>query len=395
VRGRALLFGYRATLGRGPAPIDTYRATLGRAAAREDELAALRDPTPAPAPTGEPPTVFLTESALWLALARELPRGPSLAAAVDRWLARALPPGAGELILYFEAPCRQACEFCEEPQLRAAPLYRGRARLVTLRQHTPLDLVASGAFAALLRALALRPAPPRLTLMGHDWLQHPRLDALLTALEAQPGLRLRCYGPSTALADPALAARVARLPGLVSVGLTLQSSDPAVHDAIVGAPGSGRLVQEAILVLQRLGAPLQLTLVLSRRSLPTLAETVRWVHARGLRLTLQAFLPDRGLRGAAAVHASPDAVAAALAGIDAPARAVIDCLVGVPWCAAPPPFRDRLRSAFVAETREPLVHPAPCHGCAVRARCPGVPGSLVEALGTRGLSPWPAASPSP
>lgn len=389
LRGRRLAFAYRPP-DTGTPPVDAYRATLHAAAAREDELAELAEALPAR--VEEPPPVFIGESALWLALARELGAAPSIAAAAERWLARAARPGElRDLILYFEAPCRQACEFCEEPQRRAEPIHRAAQQLVQIRQRTPLDLVASGAFAALLGALARREDAPRLTLMGHDWLEHPRLDEVLAAIERQPGLRLRCYGPSTRLADPALAARVARLPGLESVGLTLQSCDPAIHDAIVGAPGAGARVQEAIDELRRVGAPVQLTLVLSRRALPSLAETVHWAAARGLRITLQAFVPDRGLRGAGAVLARADAIAEALAKIDAAARAFVDCLVGVPWCAAPEPLRDRLRPSVAGSRSEPLLHPAACAGCAVRARCPGVPASYVTEVGNLGLAPWSAA----
>lgn len=380
-RGRRLAFAYRLPPEGGPSPVEVYRETLLRAADREDELAALE--TKPLARESEPP-LFITESSLWLTLARELPRARSIRGAAERWLARM---SSHELILYFEAPCRQACEFCEEPPLRTNPIHRGERRLIQLRQRTPLDLVASGAFGALLDGLARRRPTPRLTIMGHDWLEHPRRDELLGAIEARPGLRLRCHGPSTQLADTALASRVARLPGLESIGLTLEACDPRVHDAIVGAPGSGAAVMRAIDVLSKLGARLQVTVVLSKRALPTLAETVQWVSARGLHVVLQAFIPDRDLRAAGSVLAPINVIAAALGDIDAGARAAVDSVVGLPWCAVPGPLRARLSPALAGEKREPLVHPAPCSGCSMRARCPGVPASYVAALGHAGLSP--------
>lgn len=152
VRGQRLAFAYQPSA--ASAPVAEYRATFARAIDREAELAALCEAEPEAAPDAsaapEPPPLFVRESKLVLELARARLGAPSIEAAADRWLRAAVPDGdARTLMLYFEAPCHQACEFCEVPQHRARPLYRGVERLVQLNQASPLDLVASGAFAAI------------------------------------------------------------------------------------------------------------------------------------------------------------------------------------------------------------------------------------------------------
>lgn len=383
--GRLLRFAHRGAL-------DAERADrlVDALLADEERIAALgRRARLAPATRPrEGQIVFLTEKALGLSIARALPRARSIEAATRAALDRAAAGAAvGHVMLYFEARCEQACEFCEEPGLRERPLARLVARALDVQQALGADLVSRGAFAALLAWVRERPERIVLHVTGHDWLRHPHLDALLGALERGPGVPLRLQGPSLALADRALARRVAALPGLQHVATTLQSSDPREHDAMVGRPGAHARLLAALEVLSEEGVAVLLTLVLTRRALRTLPATLAWLRERGRAAQLCAFVPDRAMEGGERALAPLDELRAALAGVAPADHAAIASLVGVPPCGAPAALRGALAPAIDTAERERAVFPAPCAGCAGRARCPGVPESYARVYGARGLEP--------
>ncbi len=260
------------------------------------------------------PVVFREETPLSVHFA-ERRRGGQQTAQIARELMREwFPEGRGELHVFLESHCQQKCEFCEWAQTRDTLPGRQGETLAELAR-TGDDLVASGGLEALLDEAAAAPAVS-LTMTGYDWLRHAQLDRILSALERRPTLLKAVQGPPTALLDEKLRARVTALPGLVAIRTTLQSSDPAAHDEMVGRPGAGR---EIFQVLERLDPRLvELSLVLTRRSVATLSSTVRWAAARGLALKLQTFMPEKGLLDAAALIPEEEALRAALEAIDAP-----------------------------------------------------------------------------
>ena len=340
--------------------------------------------------TGSCAPLLVRETSLLLALAREWARDRDIELAASRWLRRFVPPGSApsELHLYLEAPCIQACEFCPVPALRVTRLGGLARRAVELRQRSRLDLVASGAFEALVRAMARSLVPVHFTLTGYDWARHPARDHVLDVLERQPLASLRLQGPSTALRDDALAGRVAALPGLRAVAFTLQSSDPGTHDASVGVAGAGAAIHDAIRTLAEHGVPLEPSLVITERSLPTLSDTLRWAAARDLRITITSYWPDLGAPSDARPFASFADVRRALerVSMDRAARDGVASLVGLPRCVVPDALRSLAYGSPEGDRRESAVHPeATCGQCTLRVGCGGVPATYAARLGLEGL----------
>ncbi len=393
LRGDHLAFSYRASADPAPAiaAIEALRAHEATLSALSAAFApAVRVPRPAPAPAAEPGRlVYLLERVLLARVARarlsSLPRR-DLAAAVAAALAPdfAAQPPVTQVHLFLQTHCRQACEFCEAPGVRGGPVERLVAGAMRLQSQLRLDLASTGLFDAFLAHLAAQPTRPLLTLTGYDWTRHPRRDALLAALERHPG-PLRLQGPSTALSDPALARRVAALPGLEAIATTLQSSDPAQHDAIVGTPGAHARLMAALDHLR--DVPIELATILTRRTLPSLPATVRWLSEQGRPIDLVAYIPDRG-------HPDPlpplpplDELRAALTQAAPHAQRTVQSYVGVPLCAVPPPERPKVTPAVRGTTAAPQTFAPACARCPQRPTCPGLPASYLATFGARGVSP--------
>ena len=333
--------------------------------------------------------VFFREKQLALRIAAAWPFHKTVAGSVRAVLDEEIRRSGSldEVQLYFENPCAQACEFCEEPRRRDRFPSRHLTSLLLRSQELGLDLVGSGALAALVDALGdLEPKAP-LTITGHDWTRHPRHPEILVALERRPDARLRLQGPSLGFSSPELTRRVAALPGLEWIATTLQSSDAAEHDAMVGAPGAHAELLAALDNLKAARVPLVLTVVLSRRALRTLPETLSFLSARGLSVSLQAFIPDEAMGPAFDVLAPLDELRRALDRAPREALGAIHSVVGVPLCAAPAPLRRKIAPAHRMKGREGARFGAGCGTCAARGRCSGVPSSYLVALGARGMEP--------
>jgi hypothetical protein len=334
-RGASFGYSYR---GRDVAAdkIALYLGIFEQFRAREAVLSPLL-PHPATANAAARPdrrTVTWGERAL---LKRTAGRPSQVAA-----LLTGIPDDEGvEFRLYLETDCRQTCQFCQLPALRRRLGHRVFGMLVERRRAAGHGLVGTGVFAALLDALARRSPPSALMVLGHDWGQATELEAMLTALEAQPRVGVSFMGPSTRLADPALAARICALPGLETVTLTLQSADPAVHDAIVGAPGAAVQVLAAIDNLLAHGITPGVNVVLTIDTLPGLGDLLRWTAARQLPTGLLGFVPDPGPGRIEGQVPTSDAVRRTLqCDLEAATQAVVS-LRGLPERAIPQQLRDR------------------------------------------------------
>jgi hypothetical protein len=351
------------------------------------------DPTrrsrPGPAPGARGPgadarVCFIREHRLLRHLsARRLVLG-SWARAAEAFLDRHVGGGPAELHVYLEARCAQACEFCAQPAQRDRPHVRALALVDARLDRLTGDLVASGAFEALLGACERRAPRVAVTVTGHDWARHPGRDALLGALERHPALPKRFLGPSTGLADPALARRVAAIPGLRAVALTLQAADPAAHDAMVGRPGAFAEVTAAAAALTAAGAFVEVNVVLTRGAVEHLARTLRWLDARGWKASLAAFAPEPALPAPDRLHPPLAQLRAALAASEVAAHAAVMSLVGVPLCAVPERLHRRVFAGAVAPA---AAAPPPCARCPARGRCAGVSASYLRAHGDGDLAP--------
>ena len=385
-----LAWAYREPAGPGSAAryVGSYRRLFQRLAALEADLgAALQAPlaaAPPPAPgEGAMATPHLLEADLVAAALAPGPGGsplPAVRALLDR---RAPPDVPARFFLSLENACDQACQFC------GLDATRGVARPHAVRFPPGADLLDTGAFAAFLAALASRPAPTELCLTGNDWASHPRVDDLLTCLEQGPGLPLVLYGPSTRLADPAFGARVLALPGLSGLRLTLHSPHPELHDAVSGTPGSGARVLRVLERARERGLAVRVNAVLTRRTVEGLDDLLAWAHGQEARLSLLAFLPDRGLVSfdGPSLLAPWSATRQALERAQAGGVVAVDELIGLPTCAVPLALRSRLSTSWNSPQGEGTRHVAVCQACRRRASCLGVARLYAETFGDAGLSP--------
>lgn len=329
------------------------------------------------------PFWYLGERAMFRRLAARRLRDGSWTSAAESLvadLAREAPSEAPTLHLFFEARCAQACEFCEAPAVRDKPLPRVLSVLYRRLDPVTGDLVSSGAFEALLAACERHTPRVALSITGYDWMQHPGRDAILDALERHPDLSKRLQGPGTALSDPALARRVAALPGLRAVALTLQASDAAAHDAMVGREGSFREVRRAIEQLHEGGATVEISTVLTRDAVAHLPQTLTWLATRRWKTWLSAFMPDRDLPAPEALHPTLAQLRSALADHERAADAAVVSFVGVALCAVPARLRDRAVGAPPSDVGG-AARASACDRCAMRDRCPGVSASYLRAHG--------------
>lgn len=330
--------------------------------------------------------LFFREHALLrdLAALRRLRRDwePAAARFVD-----ALPRGEPvDLHVYFEARCEQACEFCAQPVQRDSTAHLAIAALQREVTSRAGDLVRGGAFEALIRACARRAAPVHLTITGHDWIAHPERDAILDVLARNPGLRLRLQGPSTALADAALARRVASLPDLAAVALTVQAGEARAHDRMVGRAGAFDAVCAAVDHLLLAGARVEVNTVLTRDALAALPSTLAWLAARELMGSLAAFSPEVALPWPGPLMPRLAALRESFSTNERELLARASSLVGFPLCVVPPSLASR---AFAHERSTGPAARA-CVGCDARARCPGASRAYLDAHGEGDLVPLSA-----
>lgn len=334
------------------------------------------------APSEPSRLAFLTDLYLSEQVEAHLGSAGSLAEAARALLAQDVLNGspATSVHIYFSIACQQRCEFCELPLLRSEQ-YRG---LPVLQVQDKTDIVATGVFAEFLKALHELPIPPIVTISGHDWLQHPSLDAMLTALERYPLPRLRLLGPSTKLADVELAKRVGALPGLDSLTTTIESCIPEVHDAIVGAPGAHAMLMQALTNLEHV--PWLLALVITRRSLETLPQTLRWIRDHNHTLQLTTFIPDKGV-GERQDHvlAPVRDTYAALERCEPDTFDSLTSIIGVPPCGVPKHLRRKLSPPHVAPERDALMFAPECDACSMRQQCSGVPSRYLATIKDHGL----------
>ncbi len=397
VSGKRCAFSYRDRLDANAAttPIHTYRVAFSRMAAREDEIAkdfdgdCSVDAAGAPAGARRHALWFESDVRLWTLGHRSLRDEAAIRRRLDDLGCDVRVPV--QLHFYFETNCSQACQFCQVPIHRSTLLGRVKNGLHVARNVAQLDVVSTGIFDAIVDDLGSRAPSSGLTITGHDWARTPKLDLILRRFEREARVEVSFLGPSTRLADPVLADRISALPTLGTVTLTLQSMDLARHDRMVGAPGSGAQVMQAVDNLRARGIRPLVSTVLTSDALAEIPALLRWVEREGLVLGLQAFIPDRGPAELAACLPHMDSVRAALANALEWAPTSLGAINRVPLCAIPPNLRSRSMSFGQSSDREETAFPVPCRGCSLRAECPGVPAGYVRRFGAAGL----VAEPTP
>jgi hypothetical protein len=355
VRGPALGYSYAS---RPYADVAKYRAVFDLLVQREGAIVPLLD---APAAPPEP-MIFVRESEL---------REP-----ID-------VPDRAHVYLYFEARCEQSCQFCQEPHERVLEANRARHLALVDRHAHGTDFVGSGGLDRLLHTLAAKGGA--LTIHGHDWAQHPRLDALLDRLIREERVPIALLGPSTRLNDPSIAARVGSIKTLRRLTLTLLSADPSRHDEIAGAPGAGVNVLAAIAQLRASGVEPIVNVVLTADVVRALPDLIVYLDREHLRAALLGFVPDRGPASLAHLFAHVADIRAALEGD--PALRVVESAAGLPLCALPRPLHTRASMVWPSTDRPGFVYPSACDTCADKHACAGVPREYSERFGASGTVP--------
>jgi len=292
-----------------------------------------------------------------------------------------------ELHLYFEARCAQACEFCAQFVQREKPLHRAIVLFDDRFERLTGDLATSGALDALLAACERHQPPVAVTITGHDWLRHPSHDAIIAALERRPLLPKRLLGPHTALSDAGLARRVAAIPGLQAVALTLQAADADAHDAMAGRAGAFREVTSAIERLSAEGVFVEINTVLTRRAVEHLPRLLTWLAEREQKASLAAFAPEPLVPNPDRLQPANSLVRRALIEQSDAAHTVLSSLVGVALCAVPSSLHRRTFKTVAAGLFTP-ANASACARCTMGGRCSGVSESYLRAQGEGDLIPF-------
>ncbi|MCB9506237.1 MAG: hypothetical protein H6697_01065 [Myxococcales bacterium] len=247
-------------------------------------------------------------------------------------------------------------------------------------------MVGSGALAAVLGVADTMEQAPIVKLTGFDWTRHARREELLTLLAGLRRAPLVLEGPHTALASPEVRARVAGIPALQRVILSLHGP-PSVHDEVVSRRGAGVAVQTAAAGLAAAGVSVQINTVLCGATAATLAHVAALAREIGAAWRLLGFAPDAlGSGGWAGRLRLPtlEESRRATASLDV---AGLDFRVEMlPPCAVSQPLRP-----YVAQRDE--ARPAPwsgaffgdeCAGCATRQKCVGLSAAYVTQHGFYG-----------
>jgi len=241
--------------------------------------------------------------------------------------------------------------------------------------------VRTGAVLARLRDAAARGAG-ELVLSGGE----PGMRADLPALVAEArraGAERVTLETNATLVDPALAGAL-RDAGLSLARVNLTAWGDAL-DAITRDPGGFERTAAGVAALLDAGVPVEISAAVIRATVDSLAALPAQLvgafgpRLRGLRARVPVSAPDPSalVTYDAAQAALSDAMAAARrAGL--PFKLAPDS--GPPPCAFPQPAAAASLYALTpgAAPRADHAHPPPCEGCALRARCPGVPRAYLD-----------------
>lgn len=246
----------------------------------------------------------------------------------------------------------------------------------------------------------------RLWLGGGEPTLRPELPALLKAAKAlgfreclvqTNGMRLAYEPYRKALIEA----------GLSTLRFNLKSANPAIHDALCNFSGAHALLAQAFQGLQGSQVTLLGDVLLTRRTLPELTETLRHYHALGV--------SGFSLWLLSAHDCEEDEVRQEIPSLPELSSALTEaaCLaeersfslesLHTPWCMLPGALRGLFRPArswglvivdpsnrpFSLETSpiEGGVYPPACEGCSQRPTCPGLRADYLERHGSAGLLP--------
>ena len=259
--------------------------------------------------------------------------------------------------------CNQNCTYCS---VRVADEDRASVR--------------TGAVLARVRDAAAQ-GPGEVVLSGGEPGMRADLPALVAAARRAGATEVTLETNATLL-DGAQA-RALHAAGLTLARVNLTAWGPAL-DAITRDPGGFARASAGVAALLDAGVPVEVSAVVVRATLDALgalpAQLVEGFgpRLRGLRVRVPSSAPDPSeLVTYDVAHAALLAALATARRVSLPFKLAPDS--GPPPCAFPQPAAASSLYALTpgAAPRADHVHPPPCDGCALRARCPGVPRAYL------------------
>ena len=292
--------------------------------------------------------------------------------------------------------CDLSCRFCSQSDFRPG-----------LR--TP-------AAAAVRRIYAARKAGyKRVGFSGGEALLRKDLPALVAAARKVGFRAVRLQTNGMRLADPALAARLAKA-GLNVCKFTFLSHKPAVHDALTAKPGAFAKSLRGLDNMLALRLSVGVNLLITRRNYKTLPDTLAFFMRRGVTnfvliypIYTGSMLRNRSRIGVPIPDAAPFVVKAldlaSASGLDGDIKAL-----NIPPCAL---GRHGARAMDLYKFNTVVYSPLgfswdldenvagareqgpPCAACPLRASCLGIDKAYLGIFGWKGISPAAKKKPAP
>lgn len=279
-------------------------------------------------------------------------------------------PGTGVLMLM--SSCEGRCFFCAQPEVLDMP-----ASMVTRSE------------AALAWVSAAEPsAGDRLLVGGTEPATHPVLLDAVRAARARgfSGVEVMTSGLRLA---PAGAARAWATAGVTAVCAPIYSTDPGLHDAVVGIPGHHARVLSGLDAARAEGIRVDVHTLALRRTLHDLGALAALVRGRfDSRLAVAPLREKEALFAYAAEAPSYRDLAARIRDLDV-------SLVGFPACVAPDLPRGAPGIIAVYFRGQLTVKGAPCGGCTASSWCGGVVPAHLRVHGEADLAPFTTDAPDP
>ena len=230
-----------------------------------------------------------------------------------------------------------------------------------------------------------REKPGEIVLSGPDCLRHPDIENILNLFADERRVGISFLGPLTGLSDSDVAYRVASLPTLRSVRLSLFGARPETHDRIVGELGAHGQVIQAMKQCKRYGVRVILQTIITPENVgefpELLADLFLYAGNHDFHINLyhpeNSWLPGSSLSWKSTqserVVVHPRDVFAAFdqARLDE-GLVGLGCGLMIPPCWLPSEWVSLARWEVHKPNRDRTFSPI-CGECAHRSTCPGIP----------------------
>lgn len=284
-----------------------------------------------------------------------------------------------DYVLRINFSCNQACRFC----------------FVSTHLPAASDAKVRAAIAEAGKANA------RMTFSGGEPCLNPRLSEYI-ALAREVGARpIELQTNATRLGEVALSESVAAA-GVDEVFISLHGSHAELSDGITKSPGTFDETVRGIDVISALVPKTTLHFVICQANAKDLINWVQWVGKRwpdvAINFSFVGFISDVVPRDHHMLPRYSDVLPDLELALTAAQELGLQVgrfhsMCGIPLCLAPARTRAAmdLPDADTALAGEEFVKPAPCRGCAMRAKCFGIRRGYADHYGLDELKPFESA----